>query len=100
MTGPLNFLYGKQAVYFFNPADLDKIDRSKFSVIYFIIPEDSLGMYRNSGILERLMPQKDYVMENSILTSHSTEKKYSVSLIELPDKINISTQGKIYLLKK
>jgi len=39
-------------------------------------------------------------MENSILTSHSTEKKYSVSLIELPDKINISTQGKIYLLKK
>ena len=100
MTGPLNFLYGKQAVYFFNPADLDKIDRSKFSAIYFIIPEDSLGMYRNSGILEKLIPQKDYVIENSILTSHSTEKKDSVSLIELPEKINISTQGKIYLLKK
>lgn len=57
ITGPMNFLYEKQAIYFFNPKDLSKINLNNFSNIYFIIPDNNLDLYRDSNILEKLTPQ-------------------------------------------
>ncbi|OGI34914.1 MAG: hypothetical protein A2259_03575 [Candidatus Moranbacteria bacterium RIFOXYA2_FULL_43_15] len=87
ITGPMSALYQKQAVYFFNPQDLEKIDLKKFSAVYFIIPDQSLDFYEKNGIAERLVPRKDYSIETSDLNSTS---------FELPAKKNILTYGKIY----
>jgi len=91
MTGPMNFLYSKQAVYFFNPKDLDKIDKTKFSKIYFIIPDGSLEFYAKSGLFGRLAPQNDYVITNKVLPASSA--------IRLPKAQDITVHGKIYLLQ-
>jgi len=100
MTGPLNFLFNKQAVYFFNPTDLEKIDHSKFSNIYFIIPDNKLDFYRQSNIFPKLMPVQDYTINNSVLAIKTGEKQEMFDApIELPTMQDITIYGKIYLLK-
>ncbi|MDO8241177.1 MAG: hypothetical protein Q7T51_04325 [Candidatus Moranbacteria bacterium] len=100
MTGPLNFLFDKQAVYFFNPKDLAKIDQKKFSAIYFIIPDNKLDFYRQGGILQRLVPVQDYSIENKMLSLKTGEKQEMFSApIELPKMQDNAVYGKIYLLK-
>lgn len=89
MTGPMSFLYGKQAVYFLNPKDLDKIDRAKFSKIYFIIPDNNLAFYEKFDLLGKLIPQKDYAIENNFLPPSNS--------VQLPQSEDIVTRGKIYL---
>ncbi|MDQ1284469.1 MAG: hypothetical protein QG620_817 [Patescibacteria group bacterium] len=88
MAGPMNTLYGKQAVYFFNPENLQRIDLEKFTGVYFIIPDKNLEFYEKSGLPGQLIPVKDYSMESSDLNSTS---------FELPAPQNIQTRGKIYL---
>jgi len=100
MTGPLSFLYGKQAVYFFNPSDLDKLDLKKFNQVYFIIPNDRLDLYTRSGIFERLVAQKDFKIKTTSLNIISGSKKelYGSPII-LPASGERITYGKVYLLK-
>ncbi len=101
MTGPMNFLFGKQAVYFFNPNDLAKIDRSKFSNIYFIIPNDDLETYRQSGLLARLVPVKNYQIATTALEATPTEPQQAfASPVKLPAMENLAVYGKIYMLKQ
>jgi hypothetical protein len=45
LPGPLTSMHGLSAVYFFNPEDIQRIDREAFEHIYLIAPEDSLGRY-------------------------------------------------------
>lgn len=92
MAGPISFLYGKQAVYFFNPSDLDKIDKSKFSKIYFVIPDDNLKFYEKSDLLKRLAPQKDYGIRNNFLPADTS--------FQLPQPQEGLVRGKIYILEK
>jgi hypothetical protein len=100
MTGPLNFLFGKQAVYFFNPQDLAKIDRTKFSATYFIIPDDKLDAYQANGLIKRLLPVKNYQIQTNQLNVTTGEKQELYSApIKLPENENITIYGKIYLLK-
>lgn len=40
-AGPLRFLHGKNAVYFFNPADYEKIGEENYSGIYLLGPSDA-----------------------------------------------------------
>jgi len=47
-TGPLNTLFQRQAVYFFNPEDITKIDFTKFSQVYLVSPESELPRYVES----------------------------------------------------
>lgn len=89
LTGPMNFLFGKQAVYFFNLEDLGKINENKFSHVYFIIPDSNIGFY--DKISSRLIEQKEYNIENEVLFSNDTK---------LPVPQKIKTSGKIYLLQK
>lgn len=100
MTGPLNFLYGKQAVYFFNPKDLAKIDREKFSATYLIIPDNKLDSYKNSSLFKLLVPVKDYTIQTNLLNVIVGEKQemYAAS-VKLPESQDITIRGKIYLLK-
>lgn len=92
LTGPMSFLYEKQAVYFFNPEDLDKIDLTKFSQVYFIIPDKNISFYENSGLYSRLEIKESYVIENNVLDVSNR--------FNLPEKKDILTEGKIYLLKQ
>ncbi|MFA6973593.1 MAG: hypothetical protein WC238_02510 [Parcubacteria group bacterium] len=101
LTGPLSFLAGKQAVYFFNPQDLDKIDHKKFNAVYFIIPDNNLDFYAQSGLLPRLTPLKDYQLETQNLQLANIGKKEAFSAaINLPTKQDVTIYGKIYLLKR
>jgi hypothetical protein len=45
LSGPIQFLSGKNAVYFFNTEDLGRLDTSGFERVYLLIPEDSLERY-------------------------------------------------------
>jgi len=98
LSAPMSFLFGKQAVYFFNPNDLSGIDLKKFTNIYFIIPDKSLALYAKSDLLEKLIPQKDYQLERAYLAVPNLNKN-SGFFQELPLKSQSVTKGKIYLLK-
>ncbi len=45
IAGPLASLEEKNAVYFFNPEDYARLDRSGFDHVYLLATEDSLGRY-------------------------------------------------------
>lgn len=45
LSGPIQFLSGKNTVYFFNTEDLSRLDTSGFDRVYLLIPEDSLERY-------------------------------------------------------
>ncbi len=99
MTGPMNFLYGKQAVYFFNPNDLTKINLKQFHAIYLIIPDFNIDSYRKNGIFGRLIPMRDYKIQTSMLDIQTNKQELYNTPIELPDNTNVTTYGKIYLLR-
>ncbi|MFZ2188685.1 MAG: hypothetical protein WAV73_03945 [Candidatus Moraniibacteriota bacterium] len=96
---PMNFLYGKQAVYFFNPADLDKIDTKKFTNVYLIIPNESLALYEKFDLLEKLIPQKEYQIERKHLVVPDLSQD-SILSRSLPFESQTLTKGKVYLLKR
>lgn len=101
MTGPLSFLDGKQAVYFFNPSDVEKLDQKKFDNIYFIIPDDRIEFYKNSAWWENVSVKKSYEIKNTVFDSPITEKRQTLlASVTLPTKQEIRVSGKIYLLKK
>jgi len=101
ITGPLNFIYGKQAVYFFNPSDLDKLSIHNYPEVYFIVPDGRLDFYAQSGLLERMVPVKNYVLENNFLRSDIFDKNIAqASPVILPAEQKITVSGKLYLLKK
>ncbi len=101
MAGPLQYVFGKQAVYFLNPADLDKLSIHNYPEIYFIIPDNRLGFYEKSGLLERMEPVKSYTLENNFLQSNIFNKNLAFhSRVILPSEQRITVSGKLYLLKK
>jgi hypothetical protein len=100
INGPMNFIYGKQAVYFFNPSDFEKIDTSKFSNIYLVIPDKNLDLYSASGILDQFSFWKEYEIENTSLDIKTGKKNDLYSQpVEFPQEVMKTTNGKIYKLK-
>lgn len=99
MTAPLDLLFGKQAVYFFNPDDLKKIDLNKFENAYIIIPNENLEIYEK--ILPELSAVKEFSITNRMLDVPIAKKTeaYSSS-IQFPRLTEKRTEGKIYLVKK
>jgi hypothetical protein len=45
LSGPGQFLYGKNTVYFFNPLDLDALDTSPFERVYLVTPDENQARY-------------------------------------------------------
>ena len=95
LSGPLNFLFGKQAVYFFNPDDLSRINQERFSRIFFIIPDENLDFYAKSAILERLVPVEEYLLEVPVLRNIDEKSR-----INLPAKETLFVSGGIYEFRK
>lgn len=97
LSEPLNFLYGKNAVYFFNTNDLEKLDLSKFENVYLIVPENHKALYTSGELSERLIPFKKYSIKTDRL---DTSIKKSSLLVSFPKKTKKNINGEIYLLKK
>lgn len=95
MSGPMNFLYSKNAVYIFNPDDIKKINRSNFSRIYIVAQEEAAASYIKTLGEETIADTKDYFIQTKRLSS--SEEKGSVAI---PEKKNYEIQGKIIELKK
>lgn len=94
ITGPMNFLFEKNSVYIFNPEDIKKIDRDKFSKIYLVVPEQNIDFYSNSLGKEKMIFIKDYLMETERLEKPT---KYSPYL--LPQKESMKIRGSIFEIK-
>ncbi len=45
LSGPMQFLFAKNVVYFFNPHDLDALDTNAFTHVYLLVPEEMEGRY-------------------------------------------------------
>lgn len=101
ISGPMNFLHGKQSVYFFNPRDLDKINRDKFSSIYLIAPDHRREWYQKDNFLDRFVALREYQIQNTLLDIQAVNKKEASSAaVELPQRKDGVTYGMIYILKK
>jgi hypothetical protein len=101
ITGPMNFLLGKQAVYFFNPDDLNKIDTEKYTNVYFIIPDSQSTFYEKNGLSEKMTAVESYEIINNFLESDVVEKNVAyLAPVVLPNEQVISVLGKIYKLNK
>ena len=95
MAGPLDFVFGKQAVYFFNPKDLAKIDTKKFSRVYLIAPSGEPGNYAAFFSEHEAVPIKNYTIQRNYLDTPPIGETST-----LPQKTETVTDGIIYLLKK
>jgi hypothetical protein len=101
LTGPLNFIFGKQAVYLFNPSDVAKINLAEFSNVYFIIPASRLAFYESNGLAGKLKYIKDYQLQNTVLEENLADKtQLSEVKVVLPRIKNITVRGGIYKLEK
>ena len=93
LGGPMNYLYKKNAVYFFNNQDLAKLDTSAFSNVYLITPDQQVPFYLSSTIGKKLTQVNDY-------TLNTTRLNIQQGSVSLPEKKNVTVSGKIFLIKK
>lgn len=85
MAAPMRTIFNKQAVYFFNPEDLNKVNKKDFENIYLITSLNEEGLYENID-KEKI---KDYEINNNIILP-SREPQDS------PDVLEFKTKGVIY----
>ena len=95
----MSFLYGKQAVYFFNTNDFAKIDLKKFTNTYLIIPDRNIALYENFDLSKKAPPQEEYRLERKYLIVPNLSRDSNFSQ-ELPITFQSETKGKVYLLKQ
>ena len=93
IAGPMESLYGKQAVYFFNPADFEKIDPAKFENVYLVVPDNGLDFYRSSQIGFYLTSYRQYDLKTSRLEPGSDPGQIS-------GLKNVEITGRIYKIDK
>lgn len=91
ITGPMNFLYNKNAVYFFNPKDAGKIDKSKFGKIYLIASNQNLNFFVRALGKENLVYLKGYSINNEKLSNSGD--------FFLPEKDAYEIDGEILKIK-
>lgn len=90
ISGPLNFLYGKKAVYFFNPHDLQRIKTGDFNKVYLMVADENVESYSNV-IGSRMEFLKNYQI-------NTQQMKSTEDPGHLPEKTNVKTTGKIYII--
>lgn len=92
LTGPAQFLYGKNAVYFFNPYDLASLDLAPFERVYLLVPEGDQARYV-SVFGNRLVFQKTITFSLEQFENLSLEKK---SPLRLPEKTTKETHNFLF----
>ena len=99
LTGPLDFIFGRQAAYLFNPKDVAKINLDRFADVYFIIPFGQLSFYEENGL--KLIYVKNYQLQNRVLEENLVNKnKIGEPQVILPKIKEIVVNGGIYKLVK
>ncbi|NTU66720.1 MAG: hypothetical protein HGB08_02225 [Candidatus Moranbacteria bacterium] len=93
ISGPMNFLFQKQAVYFFNPNDLSRIDTSRFEHVYLISPDSNIDFYERYPAFRNLSPISSYSLTTSFYGN-------TLGYADLPIIQEKTTAGEIYLLTK
>lgn len=96
ITGPMSFLYGKNAVYFFNTQDLSKLDLSPFEKVYLISPNEQAPYYLSSTIGKRLIEDSTYSFEFKKLIVKRAEH---LDKVEFPKKKDMRVEGKVFEIK-
>lgn len=92
LTGPGQFLFQKNTVYFFNPYDLPALDTSHFEHVYLLTPEESQGRYA-AVFGDRLIFKKSFrfsfeQFEHPNLTSDMS--------LRLPEKKTLQTTDLLF----
>ena len=94
IADPMNSLFHKNAVYFFNPNDFAKIDTEKYAKIYLITPTEKIDYYKHSIFGNKLIPLKNYSIKLTILNNNGIKN------ISLPNKRTLLTTGTIFEIQK
>lgn len=92
IADPLNSIFGKNAVYFFNPQDLVKINKDKYAKIYLIAPDSKIDYYQKTTLGKDMFFVKKYNLELSNLSS--------VNPYSLPQKKFTTFTGSIFEIIK
>ncbi|KKP70794.1 MAG: hypothetical protein UR69_C0003G0133 [Candidatus Moranbacteria bacterium GW2011_GWE2_35_2-] len=74
ISGPMNFIFEKNSVYFFNPQDFDKLNLEKFDRIYLIAPDKNIAFYQNSPIESRMHFLKNYSLQTHRLENNEDDE--------------------------
>lgn len=91
-AGPLRFLFGKNAAYFFNPDDFTKIPQDRFNHIYLLAPLKNLEFWDD-------LPTEMFFID---AIPFSTEKLETLPLSDprLPERTFIEEDAVLFELKK
>lgn len=90
IAGPLRFLYGKNAVYFFNSADYAKIPLRQYRHTYLLSPADEFERW--SGLSASLSPVKTFSFTAVRLGPLPLEES------RFPDKTSVTTNSILFRL--
>lgn len=90
---PMNFLFERNAVYFFNPDDLRGIAKDNYDKIYLIAPQEKVEYYKKSSLGSKMTPFDKY----SIKTNRLVKKP---GVVSFPEKKSITLTGEIFEIKK
>ncbi|MFO7806887.1 MAG: hypothetical protein R6V40_00480 [Candidatus Moraniibacteriota bacterium] len=88
MAEPMRNIFGLQAIYFFNPEDLEEIDKNDFENIYLISSDQELSHYKK---LEK-KKVNEYKLENPIIQP-------SKNPLEKPSIEKTQIKGGIYKIE-
>lgn len=97
ISGPMSFLYEKNAVYFLNNNDLAKLDLKRFDKVYLIAPDKQTPLYLNSTIGNRLTEKYNYSFAFSKL---SVAQDNPLKTVSFPVKKDTLVSGKIFEISK
>lgn len=75
IAGPLSSLYHKNAVYFFNPEDLGKIDRTPYERVWLVVPTRQAVEWKRSLPGYDLRLDRNFTLESAALGSPLSERK-------------------------
>lgn len=92
LSGPAQFLSGKNMVYFFNPYDLDALDTTPFTHTFLLVPEGDQSRYV-SVFGERLVFKKTVTFQSARFEANSLEDG---SVPHLPKKISEETHNLLF----
>ncbi len=95
ITTPLNLLENKNAVYFFNPKDLAKLNTEKFERVFLVTPDENEEIYKAT-----LQSQMSYYNDYTFTTNQLQIPEKQAMPVILPKNENLKITGKIYELKK
>lgn len=93
LTGPAQYLFHRNAVYFFNPENLKDLDASRFERVFLLVPQGDEAQYA-TVFGERLVFRKNIAFSFKQFEHLSLES--AGSAIRFPKIINTETLDNLY----